>query len=150
MNVYFLKSFVNLLDEFLEDLQMLFPDNDDIGAYRFATDSLCKYNPRKVLEGFMYYVAPYYGHIFEENEMFFLDLENIQKDQHFKELQLDDQKDNIMKMLEIKDMWHLLSPHNKETIWNYFKALVRNGAQASKNPEHKQLLLWIKQNYPNA
>jgi hypothetical protein len=149
MEVIFLKSFTNLLDEFIEDLEMLMPNNPEIGAYKMAIDSLKKYNPRGLLDQFMSYVGPYYAYIFQKNEAFFLNLDNLKADSNFQQYDESEQQESFMKMVELKDKWSDLTEHNKNAIWDYFQALLRNGAQASRIPEHRQILTWINANYSN-
>lgn len=141
-----LNAFVNLLCNFLDDLSMTFPELTDVRVFKNSVDMLKGYNPRKIMDSFMYYVAPYYIEIFNKNEDFFVNIENIQKDDHFLELDESEQQQNVVKMVQLKDMWTDLSDSNKDKIWKYFKALLKIGSQTSSHEEYKCILAYLKEN----
>lgn len=143
MSSNYLNAFVNLLVNFLEDLSLTFPELTDIRVSKNSIEMLRSINPRKILDGFMFYVAPYYKEIFNRNEDFFINIENIQKDNHFQDLPDADQKQNITKMLQLKGLWTQLSENSKTKIWKYFQALLKIGAQGSSFQEHKQITEYI-------
>ena len=148
MNAIFVNSFLNLLNEFLNDLKILLPIWDDILATQ-KTIELAEWSmsaKNAIIEGFMYYVSPFYEKILLREESFFLDTKNIENNDRFKEVDEDTQSENYVKMFQLKGVWEQFNTHNKNTIWDYFHALIVNGAKASTNPKYKQILVWIEEN----
>lgn len=146
MNVVFLNSFLNQLEEFLDDLRVLLPMWDDVLAIRKTVELGRPINPRAILDGYMDYISPYYQHIFLRNEEFLLNPENIVKDKNFQNVDEATYQDNYSKMFQLKDVWQQFNGHNRHTIWEYFCSLMLNGARGSNHPEHKVILKWFQEN----
>ena len=84
----------------------------------------------------MYCSAPWYKEIFREKEEFFTDLDNVKKGKGFQKFggnNDQEQKDNMMKLLQLKDYWSDLTETNKNKIWVHMKALLVNGAATLVN-----------------
>lgn len=146
MNVVFLNSFLNQLEEFVDDLRVLLPTWDDVLAIRKTIELGRPINPRAILDNYMQYISPYYKHILLRNEEFFLKPENIVKDKNFQNVDAATYQDNYSKIFQLKDVWNQFTPYNRHTIWEYFCSLMLNGARASNFQEHKEILLWFKEN----
>lgn len=141
-----LTGFNNLFDKFLSDLSRWNPDISDIQVLQTSIQLLRQINPRAVLMQFMFYISPYYVHILNENEAFFVDLNNIKID-----VVPDDFKDCsdaelMQKLISFKDKWGTYTEERKARIWKMLKALVKIGALASNDPKDKIILEYIAAN----
>ena len=144
MNVFFVNSFLNCLKEFLVDLKVLIPVTDDILAFQ-KTIELAEWSvssKKAIVDGFMYYIYPFYINILLRKESFFLDTKNIENNDRFKGVDEQTQTENYDKMFQLKGVWEQLTEHNKMMIWDYFHALIINGARASNNQD---ILSWVSQ-----
>ena len=144
-----LTGFHNVLDEFLTDLVETHPTStiSDIQVIRDGVQLGRKANPRLILDQFMELTFPYYEEIYNRKEEFFLDFGNLKKHPKF-QADVDKQENYMEKMTSLKEVWGDMSDHNKDTIWKYFQSLLKWGALASKNTEHRQVLVYLKKN-PN-
>ena len=147
MNIFFINGFLNLLSEFLNDLKILLPIHDDILATQKTIELAEWSNSAKIaiVDGFMYYIAPFYKKIYMREESFFLNTKNIENNQRFQEVDQQTQSENYTKMFQLKGVWEQFTPHNKLTIWDYFNALITNGAKASSNPQYQEILVWAEE-----
>jgi len=143
-----LGGFNHVLKEFLSDLVDTFPELGDLKVIKTGVDLLQSVNPRAVLDQFMTYAAPYYEGIFNKNEDFFCNLDNLMKHPEMEAKINDEQSIYFDKMVAFKNVWTTLKIHNKNSIWKYFQSLLKLGAMASTHPEHKVILTFLKQN-PN-
>lgn len=145
MNGFFVNGFLNALNEFLDQLKLLLPVWDDILAAQ-KTIELAQWSTASkmaVVDNFMYYIFPFYKHILLRDETFFLKPENITKSDRFTEADQETQNTNYNKIFQLKDIWEQLKGYNKHTVWNFFCALVVNGAKATSKKEYKAVLEWI-------
>ena len=81
-------SFNDLMQQFLDDLEIAFPNDSDIKKYQATFGLLRKSNARKPMNEFMASVGPYASQIMEKNEVFFLETET-----------------EFMSLLNIKELW---------------------------------------------
>ena len=63
-----------------------YPELGDLRLIYRGVETLKKYNPRMVLDQFLYYVGPYYLEIFNKQEQFFTDLNNLMKDPNIQDV----------------------------------------------------------------
>ena len=148
MNVFFVNGFLNLLQQFLDELKVLLPVWDDILAVQ-KTVELAEWSLASklaVVDGFMYYIHPFYQQILLRKESFFLDTDNIKNTERFQEVDETTQNENYVKMFQLKGVWEQFSPHNKNAIWDFFCALVINGSNASPKAEYKRIAKWAEEN----
>ena len=137
MNAILINSFLNCLKEFLIDLKLLIPVTDDIlGLQKTIELSEWSISSKKaILDGFMYYISPFYKNILLREESFFLDTKNIENNQVYQEVDAQTQNENYSKMFHFKGAWEQFTGYNKMMVWDYFNALIMNGARASGNAE---------------
>lgn len=81
-----LTGFNNVLIRFLEKIMKWYPELGDLRLIYRGVETLKKYNPRMVLDQFLYYVGPYYLEIFNKQEQFFTDLNNLMKDPNIQDV----------------------------------------------------------------
>jgi hypothetical protein len=143
-----LNAFINHLVDFLDDLRLTFPDITDIQTAYNQLDTWSDNGVvrTKTVTSFMNCCGPFYEHIFTENEKFFIDIDNIKNHNTFQELcDEDDKQDNIIKMLQLKDVWGELSISTKKRIFSHMKALLVKGSSAI-SPTYDHILIYAKQN----
>lgn len=81
-----LTGFNNVLIRFLEKIMKWYPELGDLRLIYRGVETLKKYNPRMVLDQFLFYVGPYYLEIFNKQEQFFTDLNNLMKDPNIQDV----------------------------------------------------------------
>lgn len=116
-----IKVFNNLLNDFLDYLEMNFPIfSSDITLTRTILNVLSTNNPRIIVEQFMSTVSLYKKQIFECDEKFFL---------NFEENGIKVNSQNLMHGLKIKQLWldSKTTNEQKAYIWLYFQKLLRTG-----------------------
>lgn len=117
------KLFNDLLDQLFEFLEVNFSDfKSDLILTRSAVQFIRRSNPRLVVEQFLKYVKPYSKQIFECNEDFFLDFDNLKSS-------YDLSSDNILLGMRIKNIWlsNEITDRHKAYIWLYFQKLLKAG-----------------------
>lgn len=151
-----LSAFNKLLGTFLKYLTQEFPDLTDIRVIETSVDMLKSINPRGILEQFMYYLYPFHEQIFKKEEEFFTNPKNLMNHRYFTDTStradlyapaghLDDNQ-FMQKFSCINQCWDKTTEVQKNRIWKFFQALLKFGAMASNDPEHKKLLEWLKDN----
>jgi len=110
-------SFNELMQQFLDDLEVAFPTESAIKKYQATFGLLKKTNARKPLTEFMSSITPFASQIMSKDESFFL-----QSDVDF------------VKSLNIKDLWSQATPENKDAIWQYLQTLYIIGMTISSLP----------------
>ena len=74
-----LKAFLNQITDFVEDVQSVFPDNEDSDSAKTALYLLKKTNPRMLLSTWITFIAEPYGAQIEQGDIgFFLDKDYTQ------------------------------------------------------------------------
>ena len=149
MNIFFVNGFLNLLQQFLDQLKLLLPVWDDILAVQ-KTIELSEWSlasKQAVVEQFMYYVYPFYKHILLRKEVFFMKSENISESETFRSVDEATQNTNYTKMFQLKDLWQQFSVHNKTAIWDFFGALTINGSKASTTEAHQEFMKHCTQEF---
>mgnify|MGYP003685144723 CR=1 FL=1 len=112
----YLKIFITQLNSFIDDLILLWPDDNEFRVFKNGIGLLNKTNPRKIVQLFGEYVNKYENKILQRDETFFLknDYNEIEK------------TENILNSMDkLKIYWVNLSDQNKEKVWKYFEILLR-------------------------
>ena len=112
-----LSSFNDLLQQFLDELEIAFPDNSRIKKYQASFQLMRKANARKPMSEFMASIGPCASHIMSKNEEFFLTT------------------DGFVQELDIPDLWGKASASTKDAIWQYLQTLYILGTTISSLPE---------------
>jgi len=134
-----LSAFNNLLEQFIQDMILSFPDLKELKTINTLVTSLRRINPRMVLFKFLRVAGKHHEKIFDEKASFFEDLDNWKKDPDFKEEASGNEDDLFQKLVVFKSIWGDLSQTNKNSIWIYFKQLLIIGAKANNNPMLQQM-----------
>jgi hypothetical protein len=115
-----LKAFNNQFEEFLEDVEILFPDNRDIKTSKTGLLMLRKANPKKIVSVWYRYIClKYEDEIENENLEYFLT-----KD-YSSDLKMDEgATDKVMEAIDkIREPLRQLEPDNRKKTLQYLKNL---------------------------
>lgn len=118
-----LTKFNNTLNELIMSLRDVvqddYPELDrTIGLFQDRLEMLRKANPRKILDGFIFYVYPYRDEIMNQNESFFLK-------KNFDDAVNEAGFESIVDTLHIKEIWTgFANDQMKATIWQYFQVMI--------------------------
>ena len=115
-----LKAFNNQFEEFLEDVEVLFPDNTDIKTSKTGLLMLRKANPKKIVSVWYRYIClKYEDEIENENLDYFLT-----KD-YSSDLKMDEgATDKVMEGIDkIREPLRQLEPDNRKKTLQYLKNL---------------------------
>ena len=114
----YLKSFINVLEKFIDELSDMYPEDNHFEMAKNTLYFLKKTNPRKVLEFFYsYMVIPYEKKIIEKDETFFF---NKSYDEEVSEY-----VKSLNVITNLKRYWSSMSEKTKETIWLYVHLMVK-------------------------
>ena len=111
-----LTAFCNQSINFATELENLFPEENDIKAYKNNLLFLKKTNPRSMVKYFKEYTNPYISYIQSRDERFFLGLSYDES--------MGGDKYSMTKAIEFKKLWKEMSPQSKKACWEYFEALL--------------------------
>lgn len=114
-----LTTFLNLLDEFVNELIETFPEEQKLKSYQTKLEALKKTNPRKVLELFMTEVSPCATYITNKDESFILN-----------------ESHDIVKTLNLKKLWtsNNVTSNTKDAIWAHMNTLYMFGMAVNNIP----------------
>lgn len=149
MNNNALSGFNNVLLKFFEQLLKWYPDVSDLKLLYRGMETLKKYNPRMVLDQFMYFAGPYYVQIFNKEESFFLDLNNIMNDPNVAQViesEGESQDSFMQRMVIFKELFSTMTDDRKKYVWKMFGALLKVGALASTLEDYKIIISYVEEN----
>ena len=118
-SVVYIKSFNNLLSQFLSDMVKTYPTEKDIVVYEAKINLLAQGNPRMLVEEFMKNILPHKQQILDCDESYFLNIDNLNLN-----------KENLEKGLNFKKMYKSSDQRTKATIIAYFQKLLKFGELA--------------------
>jgi hypothetical protein len=112
-----LTIFMKQIENFIEEISIIFPDITSIKVFRHQYDMLKMVNPRVLIENFIRYVYPHKTEIMSENEDFFL----RGGGQEFL-----NGNESLTKFRDtMSEIWlQKLSEENKTICWKYFKVFI--------------------------
>ena len=116
-----LTAFNTQLSNFIDELIILCPEDNDFKVFKNAFLLLKRSNPRQISVFFTKYISDFKKKILEKDETFFLDnnYETVTKD-------IESSQENILMTInKLKNYWKDLSDNNKETIWKYLSNLIK-------------------------
>ena len=127
--VSFLTAFNNQLDNFLDDLMIVCPNEEEFGMLKNGIAIVKKTNPRLILNNFNEMIIPYKEQILLRNESFFM-VKDYQED--FSTTSVS--SDYISKVTnKLKTLWKSdLTNDDKDKVWEYFQSLLTLSELASK------------------
>lgn len=107
-------AFNDMMDQFLQELVMTFPDEPAIKKYQVSFELIRKANARMCMDQFMSSITPYANYISQKDESFFLE--------HSSEIE-------FIKDLNLPKIWTPeLSQNTKDAIWQYLQSLYFFGS----------------------
>ena len=130
-----LSAFNNILDQFLDDLVLTFPELTDLRTIKTLVGMLRRMNARMALDNFLSVGGRYYEKILDRDSTFFENLENWKTDPYFQTQFASGQSEVFQRLGVFKTVWVDLSESNRDKIWTYFRQLLVIGAKANNNPE---------------
>jgi len=108
--------FLKQIDNFIDELCVIFPDNKDILLFSEKYYFIKNINSGLIIDYFLSYIYIYKNKINEEDESFFLEGGGQEEIKDTSGLKF---RDNI------KKLWlNEMSSENKEIIWKYFKVFI--------------------------
>lgn len=112
-------SFITMMEQFIDELSITFPNETKIKVYKNSLDMLKKTNPRKVLNVFLEHVGPYSQQIMNKDESVMLD-DTI----------------TLNKELNLKAIWQdpSITTNTKEAIWAHLNTLLMFGTTIQSIP----------------
>jgi len=116
-----LTAFNTQLLNFIEQLIILCPEDNDFKVFKNGFLLLKKSNPRQVSVFFSKYIHDFRDQILSKEESFFLEnnYESVTKD-------IESSQENILMTInKLKNYWGGLSKTNKDNIWKYLSNLIK-------------------------
>ena len=123
----YLTTFNNLIEEFINKLSDLYPEDQDFKNFKTILLIIKKANPRKILELFDKHCLKYKEYIKNKDEQFILTYDFI-KDKH--ELEKKEYKNNvndeyiISLMIKLRDYWAHMDKDTIDNIWKYLNLFI--------------------------
>lgn len=112
-----LSSFNELMQQFLDELEVAFPDDPKLKKHQSNFSILKRANARKPLTAFMEQVGPHAQKIMAKDETYFLE-----------------STDSFITDLDIKTKWDTSSENTKNAIWQYLQTLYIIGTTINSLP----------------
>lgn len=114
-----LKTFLGLLDEFVNELIETFPNEKKLKTYQIKLETLKTTNPRMVLDKFMEAIQPCFQKIVNKDESLILNEEH-----------------ELIKEMNLKQLWESknVTPNTKEAIWAHLNTLCVFGSTINQIP----------------
>ena len=114
----YLTAFVTQMDNFINDIILICPQDNDFKVFKNGIFLLKKTNPKKIAEIFKNYITQYRKKIVDKDEAFFLENE-------YSELDISNEENFTTTMNKLKSYWKGLSDINKEKVRKYFQVLLK-------------------------
>ena len=115
------KAFNEHIVDLYSDLKIIFPKNNDVRAGKTMVETLSKYNPKKMIEGWYKYITQVYGiKILKGDDDFFIN-HNFEKEvtQYGGNVEETAQWAN-----DLKKLWNSLSGEDRSKAIKYFQNLT--------------------------
>jgi hypothetical protein len=126
-NDRYYEIFNNKLTNFIDDLIIVFPNDNDFKLFKNTINLVKLANNKLLLKYFKLGVnEEFQNNILNKNENFFLD-NNYRSVLDNSKISTVINKDNVNdKLIEkLKEYWTQLNDDNIETVWNYFNILLQ-------------------------
>jgi hypothetical protein len=114
------KAFNDMMDQFLTELNLTFPDNKAVIKFQASFEVVRSTNPAMVLEGFMSAVKPFNKKIMARDETF---------------ITTDANTIGSIGDIDLASIWAKASDNTKDAIWQYLYTLVVLGTTISSFPK---------------
>ena len=122
----YLSTFTNLIEEFVDKLSQLYPDDQDFIHFKTFILLLKKTNPRKILDIFNKHCLQYKEDIVAKNETFIL-LTDFVKDKNNKNSKNKDTSNDeyiLNVMIKLRHYWKSMNKETIENIWKYLNIFI--------------------------
>ena len=121
-----LSAFNNYLEEFVNELIKILPEENDFKVFKNAIFALRKVNPRQIHTIYKSYIENYRDKILIKDEQFFIKTDYSEIIDTIDEEQTTVSKADISQIIDrIKGYWTTLSENNKDSIWQYMLLLLK-------------------------
>lgn len=121
-------AFNEMMDQFLTELNLTFPENKAVLKFQAAFEIMRQTSPSKILDNFITSVKPYAKKIMSKDESFILE---------------DSKEIDGLKDIDLSSMWSEASDNTKSAIWQYLHTLFILGTTIKSFP--KETLSMIEQ-----
>jgi hypothetical protein len=119
MAITTVNAFNDMMEQFLNELNMTFPENKSVIKFQASFELLRNTTPRKILDNFMDAVTPYTKKIMSRDETFITeDAKNIP----------------TISEIDLGTMWGQASEQTKGAIWQYLHTLIVLGTTIKSFP----------------
>jgi hypothetical protein len=119
MAVTTVNAFNDMMEQFLTELNLTFPDNKAVIKFQASFDIVRATKPRAILDGFMDTVQPYVKKIMNKDDTFIThDSKNV----------------NSISDIDLDSLWVNCSDQTKGAIWQYLHTLVILGTTIKSFP----------------
>jgi hypothetical protein len=108
-------AFNNQLQQYLEQLSLLFPEEKDIKMYAKYIDNIKKIFPSTIYKFFNEHVGQMKEHCKNRDEKFFMDLNYDES--------VGGNNESMMKAIHFKKLWLVMDEESKENTWQQFELL---------------------------
>jgi hypothetical protein len=119
MAVTTVNAFNDMMEQFLSELNMTFPENKSVIKFQASFELLRNTTPRKILDNFMDAVTPYTKKIMSRDEKFITD---------------DAKNIPTISEIDLDTMWNQASEQTKSAIWQYLHTLIVLGTTIKSFP----------------
>jgi hypothetical protein len=119
MAVTTVNAFNDMMEQFLNELNMTFPENKSVIKFQASFELLRNTTPRKILDNFMDAVTPYTKKIMSRDEKFITD---------------DAKNIPTISEIDLDTMWNQASEQTKSAIWQYLHTLIVLGTTIKSFP----------------
>lgn len=121
----YLQAFSMLVERFLEELSVVFPEEKSLRTYHKYATQLLALQPRLALRYFCEFVMPYRQQIEAEDESFFL-----QKDYSAEEFGGVVPQQDMLQAIHMKELWRSMSPASRSKTWKYLQNMITAAEKA--------------------
>jgi len=121
-----IKAFNDMMDQFLTELNLTFPENKAVIRYQASFEVLRSTNPKQVLEEYMKAVKPYKNKIMQKDVTFITeDSKNIPG----------------ISDIDLSTIWEESSDNTKSAIWQYLHTLLIFGTTIKTFPPETMTMI---------
>jgi hypothetical protein len=119
MAVTTVNAFNDMMEQFLTELNLTFPDNKAVIKFQASFELVRATKPSAILDGFMDTVQPYVKKIMNKDDTFITD---------------DSKNVNSISYIDLDSLWVNCSDQTKGAIWQYMHTLVILGTTIKSFP----------------
>ncbi len=118
---HILKAFNEHIIELYDDLKSIFPKNNDVRAGKTMVETLVKFNHKKMIINWYYYITKVYGDKIKEGDYNFFISHDFKEECEYG----GNERENTQWMENLKKLWSQLNIENKKKTTKYFQNLTK-------------------------